>query len=200
LEEALKYFLMAAHGGDVDAMVEAANFYQRIGSYKKIHPDLEKAAYWYEMAAGLGSSFAACELGFIYRDGIGRPVDKQKAFEYFLFAASDEILGAYIPLADCLINGEGVEQDHVEALDVLHMFWQCLDKRYPDDTSEWINQYRGEMHYRLGLLHDIGVGVNRSAEKAYRHYALAGEFGHTESAAEAKKFRKGLFGWKKVEA
>ena len=61
--------------------------------------------YWQRYAYGIGT--ALCEIGNMYRQGLGVPIDLKKAAKYFWFAAKKGNLNAENALnSDIFYNSE----------------------------------------------------------------------------------------------
>ncbi len=80
-----------------------------------IEEDFEKAAIWYRLAAELGYSETQCELGKMYRDGVGVLQNDEEAARWLLKAAEQGHRGVSYHLAEMYQSGEGVPEDNVQA-------------------------------------------------------------------------------------
>ena len=69
--------------------------------------DPEKAVYWYEKAASLGSAEGECLLGYCLRGGIGCKQDLHRAFGLFALSADKGFAMAMYNLGYCFENGLG---------------------------------------------------------------------------------------------
>ncbi len=85
LASALRVWLPAAEGGEVDAMVHVGEiFEQGLGG---VQPDYAAAAQWYRRAAEAGDSRAQINLGSLYERGMGVPRDNTQAMNWYRRAA-----------------------------------------------------------------------------------------------------------------
>lgn len=97
----LKYALMAAQMGHIEAQCKVANNYlQGIGSNKSVSEAIE----WYEKAVEQGSVEAAYSLGNIYYTGIKNQVEKSytKAVQYFLNSSTSNYQDSNLYVAKCM--------------------------------------------------------------------------------------------------
>jgi len=80
LKSALKVWLGAAEGGDLEAQTNVGEIYERgMG----VEPNFEQAAQWYQKAADKGYSRAIFNLGTLYEQGHGVPQDSLKALNLY---------------------------------------------------------------------------------------------------------------------
>lgn len=105
-KEAIRYFKLAAEGGNVDAMINLASLY----AYKKL---LDEAMKYYDMAYKNGSPLGAYSLGVAYHFGIGGySVDHKKAIDLYRKtfqmcekeSEDDGDCKRYTPLSNCGLN------------------------------------------------------------------------------------------------
>lgn len=80
LASSLKVWMPAAEAGDVDAMANVGEIFER-GLADS--PNYEAAALWYEKAAKAGNSRAQFNLGTLYEQGLGVAKDKQRAMNWY---------------------------------------------------------------------------------------------------------------------
>jgi hypothetical protein len=80
LQSALRVWMQAAEGGDVEAQANVGEIYERgMG----VAPNYEAAAMWYQKAADKNSSRALFNLGTLYEQGLGVPKDPLKALNLY---------------------------------------------------------------------------------------------------------------------
>ncbi|EKX56462.1 hypothetical protein D516_2974 [Rhodobacter sp. AKP1] len=77
--------------------------------------DLALARACFEAAAETGYWAALNNLGVLYRDGLGVPVDPEKTFEYFRRAAESGEIAPLRHLARCYRDGFGCPVDRLAA-------------------------------------------------------------------------------------
>lgn len=77
---ALRVWLPAAEAGDVEAMTNVGEIYERgLGT----EPNYEAAHLWYSKAAEQGYARALFNLGTLYEQGLGVPQDRLQALNYY---------------------------------------------------------------------------------------------------------------------
>ena len=80
LASALRIWMQAAEGGDVEAQTNVGEIYERgLG----VAPNHEQAALWYQKAADKGYARALFNLGTLYEQGLGVPQDALKALNLY---------------------------------------------------------------------------------------------------------------------
>ncbi len=80
LQSALRVWMQAAEGGDVDAQTNVGEIYERgLG----VAPNYEAAAIWYQKAADKNHARALFNLGTLYEQGLGVPKDSLKALNLY---------------------------------------------------------------------------------------------------------------------
>lgn len=124
---------LRARGGDVDAMGTLGDIYS---DDSVVSADLQKAVYWYGMAAGHNDPRAMFNLALSYAKGEG--VGKNSTIASDLYAKCARIASKYQP--DCARNlglayalGEGVPQSKKTAL-----FWLRACARMGDSKCDEI--------------------------------------------------------------
>jgi len=71
--------------------------------------DYERAAYWFEKAAGKGFAVSQYNLGFMYLQGKGLKQDDYRAFDLFIKAAEQGYGMAQYQVSQCYAVGRGIE-------------------------------------------------------------------------------------------
>lgn len=80
LKSALRIWMQAAEGGDLEAQTNVGEIYERgLG----VAPDYAAAAQWYQKAADKGYSRAIFNLGTLYEQGLGVEKDGLKALNLY---------------------------------------------------------------------------------------------------------------------
>ncbi len=80
LQSALRIWMQAAEGGDVEAQTNVGEIYERgLG----VSPNYEAAASWYQKAADKNHARALFNLGTMYEQGLGVPKDSLKALNLY---------------------------------------------------------------------------------------------------------------------
>jgi hypothetical protein len=112
-KEALKWFRLAAEGGDARAQHNIGVIYHW---GQGVPPDYKEALKWYRLAADRGIAEAQRNLGNMYDDGLGVPQDYEEALKWYRLAAAQGNAKAQFNLGAMYDNGQGVPQDYKEAL------------------------------------------------------------------------------------
>ena len=90
LKTALRFWMPLAEGGDVEAMNNVGEIYDRgLG----VPPDYKLAAEWYRKAADKGNARAAMSLGNLYEQGLGVPKDHAQAVAWYQRASGRKDIG-----------------------------------------------------------------------------------------------------------
>lgn len=117
-------------------------------------------------AALQGDLIAQNELGLIYLNGDGIPLNYVEAMQWFKKAAEKHDAKAQNNLGVMYLNGDGVPQNYVEAI-------------------KWFTKAAGQGHdnaqYNLGIVHEQGKGVPENLMEAYVWYSLAAAQGHKDA-------------------
>jgi len=88
LEEALKWYRMAAEKGNTSAMYNLGDAYLKGEGVTK---NLEEAVKWYRMAADKGDDAAMYSLGYAYANGEGVTKNYQEAINWYRMAINKEL-------------------------------------------------------------------------------------------------------------
>ncbi|MGH7249509.1 MAG: RING finger domain-containing protein [Minisyncoccia bacterium] len=124
-------------------------------------------------AADKGHPFAQHELGVIYDNGEGIPVDPEKAVEWYTRAAEQEYPPALNNLGFAYGHGAGVPVDHKKSLE---MYTRAARKGHA--TAQ----------YNLGVIYEYGKKVAADPNQAIEFYALAADQGYALA-----QYKLGLF-------
>lgn len=130
LDEAFKYYKIAADNGHAEAQWRVGDFYLR--GYHVIEVNEKKAFEYFQKAAQQGLEDGCLSLGICYRDGVGTSIDLKKALYYLTISTTpnSETLWA---LAMCYkklnqsqdtwrLIKEAAEQGHPRALMCLNAY------------------------------------------------------------------------------
>ena len=161
LKEAVRWFALSAEQGNATACYNLAEAYL----YKGMGPN-DQAFYWYQKAVDLGKWEALFQLGVMHLEGIGTPVDEEKAEECFCKLVEYDD-GAY----PFIIN-------------------EYRSERQNDKVFEWIEKAADHgidsAQYELGKAYEKGISCRRNIPKAIAWYQKAAVAGN-EDAQEALK-------------
>lgn len=156
----IKQFSDAATKGDVIAQSNLAFLYLHADLFGQKTIDIKKAVWWYTKAASKGNPDAEAELGDIYADGDGVPIDKVKSFAWYKKSAEHGNAYAQAMLASIYNEGAIVPKD-----DTIATRWYLK-------AAE-----QGGAHDQIdaGLRFELGLGVAKNATKATAWYAKAAD-------------------------
>ena len=117
----LDQYKQLAEQGHVDAMVACGVvLVEGLGG---IQPREQEGIAWLQKAVAAGSDQACYELGTVYYIGIDGVVDEDPVQAFQLFqkaAAANNHPAAMFMMADCLIQGDGIEKDVARAVPLLY--------------------------------------------------------------------------------
>ena len=119
--------------------------------YSNVYKDEEKAIPYLTQSANLGYERAQCNLGKLYKYGIGVLQDNKKAVYWYTKAANQGNSDAQCSLALMYYNGEGVEKDYTKALELY---------------TKAANQGNASAQNNLALMYYNGEGVDQDYSKA----------------------------------
>ena len=132
----------------------------------------------YQLAAKHGDVIGQYNLGLIYEQGKGQPVDMLKAQIAYQSAADKGYTPAMTQLAGLHFKGVNGQRDEEKAL-----FWY-------QKSAELGNR---EANYQLGLLSETGVGLELNFAKAVKYYQQAADLGDEKAVlALARMYQYGL--------
>lgn len=150
--ESFRWHRLAAEQGDVGGM-----FY--MGVYAYHDENYMEALHWYRLAAEQGDEFSQNNIGNMYQEGNGVPVDYSEAMRYFRMAAEKNDALAQFNIGIMYYWGYGVDVDHIESRK-----WFLLSAK----------QGHHEAQYSLGIMYGR---EGNYAESRYWHQ-LAAEQGN----------------------
>ena len=113
----------------------------------------DEAKRYYEQSAELGSSQAACNLGYIYAYGRTGERDDEQAFYWFNLAAVDGNANACYKVGDAYYYGDFVASNPALAF---RYYKKAADYLDYSDTD---NDIKADIFYRLALCYFKGSGV-----------------------------------------
>jgi len=131
--------------------------------------DYARALRVWERLADQGDAQAQNNLGYMYKTGLGTPVNYQRAIYWYELAADQGRVEAIYDLAIMYDEGLGVTRDYEEAR---WLYERAAREGFAD------------AHNNLGVIYANGNGVQTDARAAYFHYALAARIGTTDLARE----------------
>ncbi|KAG9065917.1 hypothetical protein KI688_002214 [Linnemannia hyalina] len=163
---AMTYFLKAAKHGHAESEVHIAMLFM---TGQGVLKDYGEAIEWLRKAMedDPGYDVAPFEMGMMYYQGRGVPLDFPKAEELFVKAGNLGNVDARRSLGVMYRNGQqGVARDFVRAMEWLHK---------AADQNDMVSQFT------LGVMYDNGEGVVRDSSKAMEWYLRAADRPHVEA-------------------
>ena len=146
--------------------------------YDTVDDDYRKALVSYQLASDQHDAIGAFDLGLVYFQGKGRPVDFAKAKELFQVAADQGHAQAMVQLAGLYFNGVDGSRDEEQALS-WYQKAAALGER--------------DALYHLGLLSETGVATKLDFSGAIHYYQQAAEKGDAKAMlALARIYQYGL--------
>ena len=165
--------------------------------------DYGEALKWYRYAAEEGSAFAQNELGNMYYNGEGVPVDYEKAVDWYRLGATQQNKHAQFNLASMYHQGKGVRKDYVVAL---KWYLRSAEQGYaqaqenaalliqasrdgvmydPSLCAKWFGKAAEQglavSQYHYGRCLEVGTGVKRNYAEAALWYQKAADQGIPEA-------------------
>lgn len=166
-EKALYYYEVASEKGNISAHVDLGRLY----SNGTLELNLDKSLFHYKKAGSLGNSYAYYKAGALYEN----KAEYADAFKCYKLAADQKEILAYYPLAQCYLNGLGVEKSIKNAV---HYFRLAVDSNNSSamnsladilihqNTEEIVNSEDSTQQYFNRLLHIY----TEESEKGYAEY------------------------------
>lgn len=146
--------------------------------YDTVDDDYLNALKNYELAAQNNDQVGQYNLGLIYEDGKGMPVDYNKAKALYAKAAELGNKHAMTQLAEFYFNGYGGKRDEQQAL-----HWYKKAAALGDSNAL----------YQLGLLSETGVATKLDFANAINYYQAAAQKGNDKAKlALARMYQYGL--------
>jgi enhanced entry protein EnhC len=146
--------------------------------YDTVEDNYQQAQTSYDIAAQQHDPVGQYNLGLVYEEGKGQPVDQEKAVSLYLQAAEMGHSQSMVRLAGLYFNGEGVKKDPQQALDWYKKAAEKGDR---------------EAYYQLGLLTEVGVATKIDFATALKYYEDAAKLGSQQGMlAAARMYQYGI--------
>jgi len=139
--------------------------------------DYAEAMRWYRLAAEQGDAGAENDLGAMYHNGVGVPVDTAEAAKWYRLAADKGLSTAQYNLAVLLGWGIGVPMDEPEATDLLH---KAAAQGHIEACSV------------LGTLYRFGDGVEQRIPIAAEFHVIAALEGDVAALGSLTDYRSDI--------
>jgi|GEM_PF-2841468 len=194
-EQAFRWYRFAAMQDFVPSQMRLGSFYD-VGRGDQKDP--QEAVRWYKLAADNGDERAQYVLAFHY-ECLEEGDHKKEAVHYYQMAAEKGHDTAQIRLANCYLEGRGIEKNCEKGVELLlkvagkknlnhsaqYMLGKCYEKGtgVKRDYSEAAKWYRKaadlgwyEALHALGVLHEQGLGVPQDFHAARKVYEEAVQY------------------------
>ena len=159
-KKAMEWYERAAAQGYAPAQNDLGVMYVRIYESAKKNPKtLETAVKWFEKAAKQNSPPAQHNLGII-------ATSTEDRFKWWIQAASQEYAPSQRELGNLYYRGKDVVQNFTEAV---KWYSKSATQENPDPIAQ----------HNLGICYEMGRGVSKDPEAAFRYYKKAAEQGYT---------------------
>mgnify|MGYP001343996490 CR=1 FL=1 len=153
--EIIKYLLIAAESGNVEAKTALAWIYST-GFITDLDPS--KAFYWYRLAAEDGDLEASYQLGLLYNSGYGTEKNHQEAFKWLKKAATSNYSPAQYVIGLMYSVGRGTDQNFDEA------YTWYFQSAQSGNVKALMN---------LGLMYLTGKGTNKDIVQAHKFLTIS---------------------------
>lgn len=204
IDEAVRWYLMAAEKENIDAQVRLGFIYSNKGFFTHDKKDYLEAAKWFILAAEQGNIDAQREIGEMYYKGEGVGKDYSKAIIWFRKAADQGDARAMDFIGDMYVSGRGVTQNFFEAEKWWNMAIETDDDVLQDDLgvlslasegrgakqegAEAVRLYtmaadNGSIRamFKLSDIYNGGWGVDEDMKESARWLQIAAELGNAEA-------------------
>jgi TPR repeat protein len=151
---AVHWMERSANNGDSFSQYNVGKIY--FNGYRKIQREKDKGLEFLSIAAENGSLKAALYLAEIYDKKDSNDYDLKKAFRWYRKAADLKSPYAIYCVANCYLEGEGVEKDIKSGI-----MW--LLRAAPEDESGFSVAY-----HALGMCYKNGLGLPQSDADAFK--------------------------------
>ncbi len=171
-KEAFRLFTLAADQGLAAAQCHLAKMYHQ-SHQGVVEKNTEKALSLYKLAAEQGLDHALYMMGSFYEKGEFVTQNLEEAERYYLLAAAQGYGIAQRALGDMYFDKTNPMDKSV----VNNMYFKKAFDYYKLSADQGIQGSQ----YRLGLLYENGIGVNKNVEEAKKLYKLAAAQGQEEA-------------------
>lgn len=162
-DETLDEIIAHANSGDVTAQFYLGLLFHQ---GKRVERDIQRAIFFYTMAANAGNNKAQYNLGLIYMNGDGVEEDIAKAIDLFRRSAEQGNPKAQYRLARFYLAGQGIEKDETEAARLFTLA---------------ASQGEVNAQHMLGLTYLYGWGVEENEKQSFEWFLRAAEQGLPEA-------------------
>ena len=157
-EESLKWYKLAAEGGNRDAIYHLGYMYYR---GDEVEQSYEEAYYWFDKDDFRHLPWFVCADMYFY-------VEKyyKHAFKLYHFALQQGVQEAAYKIGEMYYYGLGTEQDYAKAFEFLKYYDGEFDEDFADEAPPEVQKMLGEMYKN-------GWGVEQNLEEAEKLFKAA---------------------------
>lgn len=199
--EAVKWFRLAAEGGNTDAQFRLGSIYHY--GAEGFPENVNEAVKWFRMAAKAGNAEAKARLGSIYYSGAeGLPENRKEGLKWLLAAIKQGCAAAERELGWCYDHGFGFEQDYSRAAEwytkaafkgdqLAKKYLSTLRQRSSDANQLALNAYfkeskdleanAAQLAFEQGLSLLSGNGVEKNEERGLELIWKSAQLGYPEA-------------------
>ncbi|OHT03100.1 hypothetical protein TRFO_29572 [Tritrichomonas foetus] len=178
VDEAAKYYRLAADSGNATGMENYARFLE-LGCSTVIPKNINEAARFYKMAADHGNSNGMFNIARMLQDGIGTTKNLILAFKYFMKASEAGNTRAMNSTGFMLKNGFGTVQNDVDAIRYFKLGAKSGNPIAMNNYAEML---------------EAGRGVHKNMLKALKYYKLAAKMKNPNAMNSYGRFIENGFG------
>ena len=149
---------------------------QALGSKQETGGDPHQAFDWLRRAAVQGLAAAQCAVGQAYAEGLGVAQSTEEAFVWYRKAARQNFPKAQLALEYLSQRGGRKSKGRRKA--------SAAERR--QEIDRWVkvaDGADGESKYCIGLMYDLGLGVDHDTDVALAMYLGAARLGHVRAQA-----------------
>ena len=170
--ELYEKFLLKALDGGIDAYDEIIDLYYFGNTSKKypIHPDLDKASYFMEKGAAELSADALYHLGFEYKYGGIREIDKKKASNYFKLSSEQGLLFSKFEYIDSVSKSTFKSFQKFEDLILSEELAEVETTRAVEYSYWWATIYANHLHDYPKAIKYINKTIKMVTDRAGEEY------------------------------
>ncbi len=166
-------WLPLAEGGEAIAQFSLGKLLEKGGG--EIKRDYQQAAGWYRKSAAQGFAAAQNNLGLMFAEGRGVPLDTGRAAQLWLAAGHNDYPIAQYNLARAYFRGDGVPKDRSRA--------ELWFRRASDLGL-------ANAQYALGQIKRLGLTAAADEGEALSWYQMAAAQGHENAKIQAEQLRR----------
>lgn len=186
-----RYLIRGAEYGSHEAMAALGDVHKKRSenTWPRDSKEMRNAFEWYEKAyKNGGTSWDALHAGLAVFD-TDDPSILERAAACLKYAMEDGICFSYVPLAKLSLRENLPTYDPVLAR-------KALERARSEEVIEYKT---GEVDYLTGLMFEKGIGYPSVFGQAVEFYLKASDKGSEDAKESLKRFKKGIFGWKRID-